>query len=159
VVTGHHAQAIEPLVEDFPVTIARNADPDAGQAASVRVGLSALSARLDAIIVAPVDQPLVNADDIAALVRAFKQRGDAAMVVPRVGGEPGNPVIFDAALREAWLAGTSDLACRRWRDEHPGLVHWFDADNPRYRVDIDTEDDLAAFERRTGHALRWPCTL
>ena len=159
VVLGHHAQAIEAAVRDFPVTLARNPAPDDGQASSVRVGLQALSARLDAVIVALADQPLVNAQDITDLIGAFKKRGGAAMVVPLVAGEPGNPVIVEAALRDEWLAGDANAACRRWREEHPERVHWFDTTNSRYRVDIDTAEDLQRFTERTGHTLRWPAAL
>ena len=156
VVLGHHGDAIEAAVREFPVTLVRNPSPDDGQASSVRVGLKALTGKLDAVIVALADQPLVNAQDIGALIGAFKQRGEAAMVVPRVAGEPGNPVMFDAALRDEWLAGEADAACRRWRQANPERVRWFDTDNRRYRIDIDTEDDLAQFTARTGHTLRWP---
>jgi len=159
VVLGHHADAIEAVVRDFPVTLARNPSPDDGQASSVRVGLQALTGKLDAVVVALADQPLVNAQDITALISAFKKRGDAAMVVPRVAGEPGNPVMFEAALREEWLAGDVDAACRRWREAHPERVHWFDTDNMRFRVDIDTPDDLERFAQRTGHVLSWPAAL
>ena len=159
VVLGHHADAIEAAVREFPVTLVRNPAPDDGQASSVRVGLQALSAKLDAVIVALADQPLVNAQDITALIGAFKKRGGAAMVVPRVAGEPGNPVMFEAALRDEWLAGDVDAACRRWREANPERVHWFDTDNTRYRVDIDTPEDLVRFTERTGHTLRWPASL
>ena len=81
------------------------------------------------------------------------------MVVPRIAGEPGNPVIFEAALRDAWLAGEVNAACRRWRDDHPERVQWFDTDNRRYRIDIDTPEDLRRFGERTGHELRWPAGL
>jgi molybdenum cofactor cytidylyltransferase len=161
-VLGHHADAIEAAVGALPITIVRNPAPDDGQASSVRLGLTALSPRLDAVIVALADQPLIDEQDVVALIGAFKKRGDAAMVVPRVarqggaGPVPGNPVIFDAALREQWLAGSADLACRRWRDAHPERVRWFDTDNERYRIDIDTPEDLQRFVERTGHALRWP---
>lgn len=159
VVLGHHAAAIEAAVQDFPVTLARNPEPDAGQASSVRIGLQALTGKLDAVIVALADQPLVNAQDITALIGAFKKRGDASMVVPRVAGEPGNPVMFEAALRDEWLAGQADAACRQWRNANPQRVHWFDTDISRYRVDIDTPDDLERFRERTGHELRWPQAL
>ena len=99
VVLGHHADVIEAAVRDFPVTLARNPSPDDGQASSVRIGLQALSPKLDAVIVALADQPMINGQDITALIGAFKKRGDASMVVPRVAGEPGNPVIFESALR------------------------------------------------------------
>lgn len=159
VVLGHHAPAIEAVVRDFPVTLAHNPAPDDGQASSVRVGLQALAGKLDAVIVALADQPLVNSQDIGALIGAFKKRGDAAMVVPRVAGEPGNPVVFEAALRDEWLAGDVDAACRRWRNDHPERVRWFDTDNRRFRVDIDTPEDLQGFAERTGHELRWPAAL
>jgi len=159
VVLGHHAEAIEAAVRDFPVTLVRNPAPDDGQPSSVRIGLQALAGKLDAVIVALADQPLVNAQDNTALIAAFKKRGAASMVVPRVGGEPGNPVMFDAALRDDWLAGGARLACRAWRHANPGRVRWFDTDNRRYRVDIDTPDDLLRFSERTGHTLRWPAAL
>jgi len=164
VVTGHHAEAIEAAVRPFSITLVHNPSPDDGQASSVRIGLQALSPKLDAVMVALADQPLINEQDITALVGAFKKRGDAAMVVPRVttdGGdpEPGNPVIFDAALREQWLAGSADLACRKWRKAHPERVRWFDTDNRRYRIDIDTPEDLERFAASTGHVLQWPAAL
>jgi len=164
VVLGHHADAIEAAVRQFPITLVRNPSPDDGQASSVRIGLQALSPRLDAVMVALADQPLIDEQDIVALISAFKKRGDAAMVVPRVataGGapEPGNPVIFDGALREEWLAGEADLTCRKWRQAHPDRVHWLDTDNSRYRIDIDTPEDLEQFAARTGHRLAWPAAL
>jgi molybdenum cofactor cytidylyltransferase len=164
VVLGHHADAVEAAVRQFPITLVRNPSPDDGQASSVRIGLQALSPRLDAVIVALADQPLIDAQDIVELIGAFKKRGDAAMVVPRVatpGGapEPGNPVIFDSALREQWLAGEADLACRKWRQAHPERVRWLDTDNRRYRIDIDTPEDLERFTASTGHTLTWPAAL
>lgn len=160
VVLGHHADAVEAAIGQFPIAIVRNPAPDDGQASSVRIGLQALSPRLDAVIVALADQPLIDAEDIVALIGAFKKRGDAQMVVPRVvaGGDPGpgNPIIFDAALREQWLAGAADLACRKWRQTHPERIRWFDTDNRRYAIDIDTPEDLERFAALTGHALRWP---
>ena len=164
VVLGHHAQAVEAAVRAFPITLAHNPSPDDGQASSVRVGLQALSPKLDAVIVALADQPLIDSQDITALIGAFKKRGDAAMVVPRVKAdagepEPGNPVIFDAALREQWLAGAADLACRNWRQTHPEHVLWFDTDNRRYRVDIDSPEDLERFTASTGHVLSWPAAI
>ena len=159
VVLGHHAHAIEPTLRDLPVTLARNPLPDEGQGSSLRIGLQALDGELDAVIVALADQPLVNAQDIEALIIAFTQRGEAAMVVPRVAGEPGNPVIFDAALRSVWLAGNVNATGHRWRDSNPERVRWLDTANSHYRLDIDTPDDLLRFTARTGHVLRWPFSV
>ena len=164
VVLGHHADAIEAVIAAFPITIERNSEPDRGQASSVRIGLQALSPKLDAVMVALADQPLIAEADIVALIGAFKKRGDAAMVVPRVRGTtgealPGNPVIFDATLRDEWLGGDANAACRQWRETHPERVRWFDTDNAHYRIDIDTAEDLERFTATTGHTLVWPAAL
>ncbi len=160
VVLGHHAQQIEPLVQTFPVTVVRNLHPDAGQVSSQRIGLAALTGKLDAVIVALADQPLLNAGDIGALIGAFKKRPDGAQVVfPQVAGARGNPVIFTAAVREQILSGTADVGCRQWQAAHAEAVFPFATDNRRYAVDIDTPQDLARFESETGHALRWPAAI
>jgi CTP:molybdopterin cytidylyltransferase MocA len=160
VVLGHHADLIEPLVQTFPVTLIRNDDPDAGQVSSQRLGLSALTGKLDAVIVALADQPLINAQDITALIGAFKKRREGASVVyPQVNGERGNPVIFSAEVREQILAGEANVGCRQWQRDHPEAVSAFVTDNRRYKVDIDTPEDLDRFTRDTGHVLRWPATV
>lgn len=164
VVLGHHAPAIEAAIGQFPITLVRNPAPDDGQASSVRLGLQALSPRLDAVIVALADQPLIDAQDITALISAFRKRGDKVMVVPRVNAAdgstaPGNPVIFDAALREQWLSGSANLTCRNWREANPDRVSWLETENQHYRMDVDTPEDLQRFEEVTGHRLVWPPAL
>jgi CTP:molybdopterin cytidylyltransferase MocA len=160
VVTGHHAREVEPVVQSFPVTLVHNPRPDDGPVSSQRLGLAALAGKIDAVIVALADQPLLNAQDITALIGAWKKRPEGAQVVyPQVGGERGNPVIFGADVRDRILAGAAGFGCRQWQAAHPEAVAPFVTDNRRYRVDIDTEDDLARFEADTGHRLRWPATV
>jgi molybdenum cofactor cytidylyltransferase len=160
VVLGHHAQAIEPAVQTFPVTVVRNPNPDDGQVSSQRVGLAALSGKLDAVIVALADQPLLNAQDITALIGAFKKRTAGTEVVyPLVGDQRGNPVIFSAAVLEQILQGEVNVGCRQWQTTHADQVMPFITDNRRYRVDIDTPEDLLRFEADTGHTLRWPVAV
>jgi molybdenum cofactor cytidylyltransferase len=157
VVLGHHADAIEPVVQDFPVTVVRNPDPDAGQVSSQRLGLAALAGKLDAVVVALADMPLVNAQDITALIGAYKKRPEGtSVVVPFHGGEPGNPVVFSAEVREQILAGDANVGCRQWRAAHPEALHRFETDIRRFRVDLDTPDDIERFVRETGHMLKWP---
>ncbi len=160
VVLGHHAELIEPVVQTFPVTLVRNMNPDAGQVSSQRLGLAALSSKLDAVLVVLADQPLINAQDITALIGAFKKRSEGTQVlVPEVGGQRGNPVIFSADVRDQILQSGDQVGCRQWQAHNPAATAPFFSDNRRYRVDIDTEEDLAAFERSTGHRLRWPAAL
>ena len=160
VVLGHHADAIEAVVQQFPVTLVRNPRPQDGQVSSLRVGLAALAGKLDAVLVALADQPLINAQDITSVISAYKKRAEATSVlVPMVNGEPGNPIVFSAEVREQILAGAANVGCRQWQAAHADAVAPFVTDNRRYKVDIDTLEDIARFERETGHALRWPATV
>ena len=160
VVLGHHAEQIAPVVQAFPVTLVHNPKPDDGQVSSQRLGLQALSGELDAVLVALADQPLIDERDITALIAAYRTRlHGISVVMPQVAGQPGNPVIFSAAVREQILAGGATLGCRQWRTTHPEVVAAFETDNRHYRVDIDTLQDIERFERDTGLALRWPAAL
>lgn len=159
VVTGHRADEVERSVADFPVTLAHNADYARGQAGSVRAGLAALQGKLDAVIVALADQPLLNAQDITELIAAFKRRGDAAVVIPRVDGERANPIVIGAGVRDEILAGDVDLGCRKWIASHPARVMHFDTNNAHFAVDLDTLEDLERFEAVYGHRLRWPACV
>ena len=157
VVIGHYAAEIEAQLQGLPVKRVRNPNPDAGQSTSVQIGLQHLRPDVDAVIVALADQPLVTAADIHALIHAFNQRASvASMVVPRVADTPGNPVMFDAALRDEWLRGDSSALGRGWREANPQRVQFFDTDNAHFCVDIDTPADINAFNAQTGRTLRWP---
>ena len=160
VVLGHHGERIAQAIQEFPVTVVHNPEPDAGQVSSLRVGLRALSARTDAVLVALADQPLINAQDINELIGAYKKRPTGAQVVqPEVDGQPGNPVLFSAEVREQILAGEARLGCKQWQAAHPEQVHRWVSTNQRYRTDVDTLQDIEALAERTGHRLRWPADL
>lgn len=157
VVLGHHAELIEPVVREFPVTIVHNPNPDEGQVSSLRVGLQALTGKIDTVLVALADQPLINAQDINDLIGAYKKRPPGTEVVqPAVDGLPGNPVMFSQSVREQILAGEARVGCKQWQSANPEAVHFWSTANSRYRVDVDSPEDIEALEARTGHRLRWP---
>ncbi len=157
VVTGHYAELIEPLVDAPLARIVRNPAPERGQASSVRVGLEALGGDCDAVIVALADQPLVGAGEIAELLDGFRRRPAGARVVyPSVGGERGNPVVLAGPLVQQLIDEGKAGAVRKFIDAHPAQVHVLDTDNRAFVTDLDTRDDVAAFEARTGCRLALP---
>ncbi len=156
VVLGHHAEALEPLVRDFPVTVVRNDRYRDGQMTSVHAGLAALPGPFDAMLVCLADQPLLNAQDIQALIGAFKKRDKGIAVVPRVNGERGNPIVLDWAAREEILGGDANLGCRQFIERNPGRVASFDTANDHYVVDIDSQEDIRALEARLGLKFKIP---
>jgi CTP:molybdopterin cytidylyltransferase MocA len=156
VVLGHYADALEPLVHEFPVTIVRNERYAEGQMTSVRAGLAALRGPFDAVVMCLGDQPLLNAADIQALIGAYKKRDHGVVVVPRVSGKRGNPIIFDWAARDDMTTGDLQTGCRQFIERHPEQVDYFDSDNDHYVVDLDTPEDIRALETRLGLKLGIP---
>ena len=178
VVSGHHAGRVEPLAGACGgVRLVRNPDPDAGQVASQRLGLAALGLPGQgprAVLIALADQPLLDADDLRALLQAWRaraagvdvvypfvvDRAPAAAPAPGdVNGVRGNPVVCSAAVRAQVLAAGAGFGCRQWQALHPDRVRRFVTANRHYAFDVDTPDDLLRFERETGRVLRWPAGL
>jgi CTP:molybdopterin cytidylyltransferase MocA len=160
VVLGHYADRIEKAVKEFPVTLMRNPNPDDGQISSLRVGLQALSVKLDSVLVALADQPFINSQDINDLMAAYQNRPQGMMVVqPTVDGQPGNPVMFSTEVRKQILAADVNVGCRQWQSAHPDQVQAWVSTNSRYRTDVDTLEDIAALAARTGHQHKWPVDL
>jgi CTP:molybdopterin cytidylyltransferase MocA len=123
VVLGHDAGRIRETVrlpEDVVVTL--NEDPDAGMLGSVLRGLYAADAFADAVLLHPVDHPLVEAETIDRVAEAL--RGGAVVAVPSFGGRRGHPGGF---ARPAWgaLRGASPaVGAREVLAAHPEwIVH------------------------------------
>lgn len=156
VVTGFHHELIEPAVETFPVTVVRNGQPEDGQQSSVRLGLEALGAKFDLVLVVLADQPLIGTADLTELIAAFKKRPHGAIVIPMVNGQRGNPVVLSMDAATEILASDKKLACRKFIENNPDTVYQYPTDNDRFVLDLDTQDDLLAFEKRTGWKLTLP---
>jgi molybdenum cofactor cytidylyltransferase len=156
VVLGHEAQRVQPLVEDFPLTVVVNPDYHEGQMTSVECGLRALTEEFNAVLVAVADQPLLSAGDIGDLIGAYKKRSHGSIVVPIYQGQRGNPIIFDYALRDEMLSGGRNLGCANLIAENPELVVAAEMQNDHFTTDLDTRDDLARLKARLRVKIEAP---
>jgi len=159
IVLGHHAAQIQAHLAQLPTPssvprCALNPQPQEDTASSLRVGLAALPPGLQQVVVLLADQPLIDADDVRAALQAYAQRARGIQVqVPQVQGQPGHPVILDAAVC-AQLLGPDAPPLRQWRAEHPQAVHLWDVNNPHYTFDLDTPQDLQALEAAAPLSVR-----
>lgn len=157
VVTGYHYQAIETALSKEAVSVVRNPEPQRGQQSSVRLGVSALGSDLDVVMVVLADQPLIDAADHRELMHAFGRRPvGAGVMYPQVGDQRGNPVVFSGDVVATMLGSGNDADFRRFIDEHPAVVYRYPTTNAHFIIDLDTPEDVAAFEQRTGRILEWP---
>ena len=100
VVTGWHAESIEPAAQALGLAVVRNPRPEEGMFSSVCAGLSALTAGDPAlaetpVLVQPVDVPLVRPMTIQALLEAHAYDPESVLV-PTFAGQEGHPPLLPA---------------------------------------------------------------
>jgi molybdenum cofactor cytidylyltransferase len=127
--------------EGVPVRLVRNPDPSRGQLSSLHEALDDLAPRVPrAIVMAPVDLPLVAPATVRAVIDAW-ERGGAPVVRPSQRGRHGHPVLFDARvlpeLRAAGLSAGARVVVRAHAAESCDV----EVDDPGAFEDIDTPED------------------
>lgn len=143
VVTGAYAQEVEAAVRDLPVLIVQNAEWREGQAASVRVGVAALSSASSlrpcgGAIFLLVDQPQVTVHVLQAL-KSRHAEGLFPIVVPLAADRRANPALFDRVTFPDLLKLQGDVGGRAVMRQFPAeYVPWHDES---LLFDVDDEED------------------
>jgi molybdenum cofactor cytidylyltransferase len=149
VVTGREHQALARALEDLPVELVMNAEPERGQASSVRVGIAALPPGTKAALIVLGDQPFLDGRIIPALLAGHAQTGKP-IIAPRYREGRGNPVLFSREMFPELLVIHGDQGARSVVERDAGRVALVDFDFPM-PPDLDTPEDYERlrFERDT----------
>ena len=154
VVTGPDVEPIEAALAGLEAQIAVNPAPEEGQAGSVRAGIAALPASVDAVLIALGDQPSLAPSIIPALLAA-RRTSPKLIVAPRYRDGQGNPVLFKREIFPELLRLTGDQGARPIIQKEPARVEWVELDLPM-PPDVDTLDDyekIRANLRAGNHAV------
>ena len=154
VVTGPDVEPIEAALAGLEVQIAVNPAPAEGQASSLRAGIAALPASVDAVLIALGDQPSLAPSIIPALLAA-RRTSPKLIVAPRYRDGQGNPVLFKREIFPELLRLTGDQGARPIIQKEPARVEWVELDLPM-PPDVDTLDDyekIRAKLRAANHAV------
>jgi nicotine blue oxidoreductase len=121
--------------------VVRNPEWRTGMGSSLRVGLRSLPDTARAVVVALVDQPLIQAEAVHRLIEALE--GGASVAVATYGGKPRNPVLI-AREHLAEVAGSAmgDVGARPFLRAHPELITEVPCDDVGDPADIDAPEDL-----------------
>lgn len=132
---------VAPGLSRLPRHAVVNPDPSAGMLSSVQYGLGAFTEELDAVLVWPVDHPLVERDTVLAMIAAFQSTG-APVVVPTHGGKRGHPVLFAARVFPELLGADPSLGARSVVHAHDDRLE-LPVEDGGVVVDVDTPEDYA----------------
>ncbi|MGH9472770.1 MAG: nucleotidyltransferase family protein [Terriglobales bacterium] len=134
VVLGAQAALVRPAVPRR-ARVVLNRAWRAGQIASLRAGLRRVPPGM-ALMLYPVDFPLLTERLLLRLVRVYEQRKPGKLIVaPQFRGRGGHPVIFAPELR-AELASALSLREVVYRD--PARVQYVPERTAAIRADFDT---------------------
>jgi len=154
VVTGPDVEPIAAALSGLEVQIVVNPAPEEGQAGSLRAGIAALPASVDAVLIALGDQPSLAPSIIPALLAA-RRTSPKLIVAPRYRDGQGNPVLFKREIFPELLRLTGDQGARPIIQKEPARVEWVELDLPM-PPDVDTLDDyekIRANLRAGNHAV------
>lgn len=148
VVTGHRAEHVQAALGGLPVTLVHNDAFLDGQSTSVRAGIAALDANVEAAMILLADQPLLQSSTIDALIAAYHKH-QALIVAPRYKGQRGNPVLFNRALFAELGTLQGDQGARPVLQAHRQHLHLLDVADEGVLLDLDTPDAYQQLWDRT----------
>jgi molybdenum cofactor cytidylyltransferase len=112
-----------------------------GQLSSLIAGLNAIDdALLEAVLVTPVDVPLVSASTVAAVVAGWR-RTRAPIVRPVSGDRHGHPVIFDRSVFDELRSADPNIGAKAVFAAHRDRVLNVEVNDAGAFEDIDTPAD------------------
>lgn len=145
-VLGHAAETIRQGIAGECLKVVVNGAYREGMGTSLRTGISALPAEIDAALVVLADQPFVRPATLNLLMDQYR-KSDAQIVIPFYKGFRGNPVLLDRSVFPEVMALTGDIGCRAVFGHHlEGIVKVPVAD-VGILLDLDSKED---FERLKG---------
>ena len=121
-VIGHQAERVAAeAAAPEPVALLVNGGYEAGMLSSILLGLDAAEARgADAVLLHPVDHPLVAPETVDRVVAALRE--GAVVAVPTHGPRRGHPGGFARASWAALRAAPPERGARAVLAEHPEWV-------------------------------------
>ncbi len=151
VVVGHDGDAIRAAAEGLPLRIVANDDYEEGVASSIRAGVRAIAAEVDAAVFLLGDMPLVAPRHLRPLLAAFAAEPDRGICIPTYRSKRGNPVLWSARHFPQLLALSGDQGARVLFPAFDEQIVEVEMPDDGVLVDVDTKAALEmVLSRLTG---------
>ncbi|MDO8787970.1 MAG: molybdopterin-binding/glycosyltransferase family 2 protein [Sulfuritalea sp.] len=147
VVTGFAAEEVQTCLAGLEVNFAHNPEYETGMASSLRSGLAALPADVDAAVVLLADMPWIDGGHVDRLLAAFDPE-QPKIVAPVKDGRRGNPILWPRCFFAEMKAVEGDVGARDVLRRHAEQIECVAFDDDAIFADVDTPEAL------TGLAVR-----
>ena len=141
IVLGAEADLIKKSLDGMDVSVAINTEWKSGQLSSIIKGIDSFPrSGIEAVVICPVDHPMVSCRLITDLLQAFR-KSKKNIVVPAHKGRRGHPVIFSSGMFDEIRNASLDIGMRQVLRDHPGDVYEVETDEEGVICNIDTPED------------------
>ncbi len=145
VILGHEAETIvqsidsEKIQKDFNVIFLINEDYRKGQLSSIQAAVRGVPKSCDAIMICPIDRPLISLELIKKLIEAYS-KSKPPIVVPIFDAMRGHPIIFSSSLFSELLRAPRDVGARAVVWAHHNEVVEVQTEEEGILLNIDTPE-------------------
>ena len=122
------------------VKLVHNPRSQEGMSTSIRKGIQAMGQKSRAVLIALGDHPLLKANTVNALIRAYVEK-KGTIIVPVFRGKRGHPVLFDRRYVKELLKLKKDVGARTLLERHREEVYEVNSKSEGVVVDIDTWEE------------------
>jgi molybdenum cofactor cytidylyltransferase len=145
VVVGPDREALRAALEGLPVRrIVGNDDYAEGLASSIRAGVAAIAAEVDAAVFLLGDMPLIAPRHLGPLLAAFAPAEGRSICIPTYSTQRGNPVLWSAQYFPRLLELRGDQGARGLFRALADQIFEVEMPDDAVLVDIDTQAALDA---------------
>jgi molybdenum cofactor cytidylyltransferase len=142
VVTGHERERVEAALDGLQIERVHNPDFAQGLSTSLKAGLRALPADVDAAIIALADMPRVDAALLDQLIASFDPEKGALIVLPTIEGKRRNPVLWSRRFFADLMAIEGDVGARHLIGRYAEAVAELPVASRAALLDVDTPEAL-----------------
>ena len=146
VVVGYKAEDVIKAIARKSIKLAINPDYEHGMSTSIIAGLNVVHSRVQGVMLALGDQPLVTSQTINRLIEEFRNH-DKGIAIPTYQGRRGHPIIFAIKYEEQLLRLKGDVGGRQIIQDHPNDVLEVAVNAESIIADFDTTSD---YQSRLG---------
>ncbi len=151
-VVGHDREALCAALEGLPIRFVGNDGYAEGLASSIRAGLAAIAAEVDAALFLLGDMPLIAPRHLGPLLAAFAPAKGRSICIPTYRTKRGNPVLWSAPYFPRLLELRGDQGARVLFQDLTDQIFEVEMPDDAVLVDIDTQAALDAVQTRFAEA-------
>lgn len=141
---SHWKELKEYLSNNQELKLVENPRFKEGQISSLKQGLKQMPSKSTAVLVWPVDQPLVKSETVQKILSAFQEQR-RPVTIPVCQAKRGHPVVYDAEAVRTILSLDATHTAKDLQAIYANKITFVEVEDLGILIDIDTPEDYQKY--------------